>query len=196
MRIVIMASHNATGRSTNAHQSKAERQAMMNPARQAQAAADAKAKNEAESKPKTEVAKIGPKTDPATRGLATQARWAVCLKKRPGAKLFMASDIKALPKSSSITSVVAGNPKKQGATTRYEKYGFDGVKGATTTIEAYLNKIKARWSEGVAYADIAWDINHGFIEVELAAEQPTSTEQPAEQSEPTTEQPTPEQAAA
>jgi hypothetical protein len=130
-----------------------------------------------ETKPATEVKVIDP-----NRGAATRARWSAVLKSRPGAKLLLASDVKPLARNSVITAMVDGNPKKQAAEKRYRIYGFDGKKGAVTTIGAYIDEVtkNPKFTANIAVADIAWDINHGFIALEVAEKnpEPLTVEQP------------------
>ena len=79
-----------------------------------------------------------------------------------------------------ITLLVSNNPKRRGSATRFAKY----VTGMT--VEAY---IAAVGSKGLALADIAWDINHGFITVAApvaAAPAEEPQEQPVEPTEPQT----------
>jgi hypothetical protein len=203
--------HNATGRTSNAHQSKAQRQAAMNPnnprttpslaTRETQAAAEsgestgrgnATAVIQANtSAPQTPATTEAPATSVVAftgKGAAMKTRWSACLKARPGQKAVFASDIKVLSRESTITSLVAGNPKKQNAAKRYELYGFNMAKGATTTIGKYVEAVKklgearsASWAtEGVAIADIAWDLNHGFISVTVPEIRPVDETNVAE----------------
>jgi hypothetical protein len=210
-----MAKHNATGRT----QSKAQRQAAMNPRTNPTlptpaTAAALTSPPLVSSNPEdaraiiTGLPAVIPQPEaPATavvpftgKGAAMRTRWSAVLKSRPGAKLVMPADIKSVPRDSLITALVPGNPKKQNAAKRYEKYGFNMVKGATTTVGRYVEAVaklgkdrSASWAtEGVALADIAWDINHGFIEVTIqaAASQPEQ-EQPVMQV-PVAEVPIPE----
>ena len=200
-----MASHNATGR--DKHPSKAERQQALGRAVQARPKVDA----ETQAAIDEELAKPDPikdqtlqppkpeeKTLPAlkvvdpNKGIATRIRWGKCLKARPGAKLVMPADIKVLPPDSIITSLVAGNPKSRNAATRYALYGFNMEKGATTTVKAYMTKVgkisRAGFSETVAIADIAWDINHGFIQVEEVMAAAPNSEPEAEAKDVDTQQ--------
>ena len=202
-----MASHNATGR--DKHPSKAERQQALGRAVQArpkvdaetQAAIDAELSN-SQPAPKEEPIANAPKPEEKTlpalkvvdpnKGIATRIRWGKCLKARPGAKLVMPADIKVLSPDSVITSLVAGNPKSRNAATRYALYGFNMEKGATTTIKSYVTKVgkisRAGFSETIAIADIAWDINHGSIQVEEAMSAAPNSEPEAAPQEVDTQQ--------
>jgi len=71
--------------------------------------------------------------------------------------------VKALPGNVVITSQVIGNPKKQRSFDAYAKYGFNGMRGATITLAAYVKNLG---SATVAYGHVAWDVNHGFITVQ------------------------------
>ena len=182
-----MVAHNATGR--NHHPSKAERQqALVKPIE------TKPTETKTEAKPTAEVKPIDP-----NRGAATRARWSACLKSRPGAKLVMAADVKALSHDSVITALVPGNPKKRSAADRYEFYKFNGKEGASVTIGELLKFLGERHSHTLAFADIAWDINHGFIKVETPVTQPVDETKPedvaAHAAEPTGE-PTEESQAA
>jgi hypothetical protein len=192
--------HNATGRS---HQpSKAERQAAMRqnlpkPEPKPESKVDDETKAEitkelaesktpapAPTKPELKVNVPAVKVADPNKGAATRERWAKCLKARPGATLVMASDIKLLPRDSIITSLSVGNPKKRGSQYRYELYGFNGLKGATCTIHKYVEAVKKTQressTESVAIADIAWDINHDFIKVEVTVDRPVNEKDPAD----------------
>ena len=203
--------HNATGRT---RPSRAERQAQMRQMVQPQPKPESKVDDETraeidkelaesqtkvQSKPaeptKTNVAPLKP-IDP-NRGMATRIRWSAVLKSRPGAKLVMPADIKVLPDTAVVTSLRSDNPKKRMSLERFERYGFKGLKGATTTIGAYRAAVakmnKTGCTDAVAIADIAWDINHGFIEVEVPNTQPVE-EPPAEQEQAVAQQePQPEE---
>jgi hypothetical protein len=182
-----MAQHNATGR--NHIPSKAERQAALalNKPKpesrvdaETQAEIDAELQNKAapdtpppapqtEAK-KTEIAPLKP-IDP-NKGAATRDRWSACLKARPGAKLYMGNDIKQLPPDSIITTLKAGNPKLRGSATRYD-WVYNGEKGFTTTIKAVVAIYeKKNKTAKLAYDDIAWDINHQFLQVEVVEAAP------------------------
>lgn len=177
-----MASHNATGR--NKHPSKAERQVALGKAmikNPTPTPTDTKAAPPTDTKPEPANNIV-----PISKGAATRARWAVCLKARPGATLVMAADIKALSLDSVITALVEGNPKKRGSEPRYRLYGFNGKKGATTTIGGYL-KAMERHGNTLAYADMAWDVNHGFIEItEVQSVAPEAEPEPVEEPVPET----------
>ena len=175
-----MAKHNATGRSitlpkTNpADKPKIESKVD----EQTKAEIDAELSNSKQT-PKEESVTNKPEAklpalkvvDPS-KGLATRNRWSACLKARPGAKLVMPSDVKLLALDSVIVTLQPGNPKKRSSATRYN-WCYDGTKGYRTTIKAVVDKYEKKTKGStLAYADIAWDVNHGFIEVEAAASAP------------------------
>ena len=111
---------------------------------------------------------------PANKGVA-QKRW------KAGSVLgdntLFGKTAKTLyPADSTITVLTVNNPKRAGSTAarRFAKYR-DGM-----TIAEYCKAID---SDSVGYADIAWDVNHGFISVALAAQESgidENTKQPAE----------------
>ena len=177
-----MASHNATGR--NHHPSKAERQAMMNPKNNPETKAEEnKAVAKAEDKtPAKAGSKIEKRVDP-NRGAATRARWSVVLKSRPGASLVLPSDIKVLSHDTVITSLVPGNPKRRSAADRYELYGFHGKENVSVTIGEFLKSLGQRHNATLAIADIAWDVNHGFIKLEVPVATPITEDEAAEHPE-------------
>lgn len=188
-----MAKHNATGR--NKQPSLAQRQQAL-----ARATQSAPVARQPEPTPPTVTALVPTPVQQAVttaeqsaptgtviaiatgKGAAMRDRWSKCLKARPGASLLMPAEIKGLPKDSLITALVPGNPKRRGAADRYEKYGFNMIKGATTTIGKYVEAVsggnRPMTSEGVALADIAWDINHGFIQVDVSVAAPKPVEEP------------------
>ena len=174
-----MATHNATGR--DKHPSKAERQAALGKAVQiqpkpepeskvdaeTQAEIDAELSNSKQTQPEAKVPAL--KVVDPSKGAATRNRWSACLKARPGAKLVMPSDVKVLALDSVIVTLQPGNPKKRSSATRYD-WCYDGTKGYRTTIKAVVDKYEKKTKGStLAYADIAWDVNHGFIEVEAAS---------------------------
>lgn len=182
-----MASHNATGR--NAHPSKAERQAAMrNLAHKPEDKKEDKV-TDTKTESKTDETKTDTKTEaktpaPApTKGSATRARWAVCLKATPDAQPLMAADVKILSPDTVITSLVAGNPKKRTSAIRYELYGFDGKQGSKITLGALIAKGEKRFGASLLYADVAWDVNHKFIQLEVPVSHPVNEKDPAEVAE-------------
>ena len=177
-----MAKHNATGRST--HPSKAERQAALGQSMQSKVDAETQAEIDEElanskqtpkeesvtNKPEAKVPAL--KVVDPSKGIATRNRWSACLKARPGAKLVMPGDVKVLALDSVIVTLQPGNPKKRNSATRYD-WCYDGTKGYRTTIKAVVDKYEKKTKGStLAYADIAWDVNHGFIEVEAAVSAP------------------------
>jgi hypothetical protein len=95
---------------------------------------------------------------PANKGVAVK-RW------KAGsvlgdATLFGKTAKAQYPVDSTITILKASNPKRPGSTSakRFAKYR-DGM-----TIGEYCKAID---SDSVGYADIAWDVNHGFISVAM-----------------------------
>lgn len=157
--------HNATGRSS----SKADRQVAI----QAAVTAAEMALVVATPAP-AEVAPTAPANALAVipvRGTSTSKRWRagalnkdnVLLPKTAGASIA-ANDV--------ITLLVSENPKRKGSKGRFAKYR-NGM-----TVSEYCEAIGTK---GLAMADIAWDINHGFIRVNAAVEAPAPAEEtPAE----------------
>lgn len=176
-----MAKANATGR--NASMSKAQRQASFNPnnrpATPTPTLPAPTPANTAVAKVEAKVGKIEKRVDP-NRGAVTRQRWSLVLKQFPGSKLVMPPDIKALPHSTVITALVPGNPKKRSAADRYELYGFNGKQGASLTIAELLRRLGQRHSHALAFADIAWDVNHRFISLSEVVD----LDPPKEESEP------------
>jgi len=68
---------------------------------------------------------------------------------------------KLYPEDAKLKLLVKENPKKQGSKSRTR---FESYFGAKTVGEAMAGE------NGVTYQDIVYDIGHGFIEVERAAE--------------------------
>lgn len=184
-----MATHNAKGRSN--HPSKAQRQqalAIHNKPLNPELHQDETKKETLpesdhnqgvkEETTTTNVVAISP-----GRGSVTRARWGKCLKARPGAKLIMSPDIKALPPETTIISMRDDNPKKGQSTYTYALYGFANKRGAETTLGAYIKALEPRHGGArAAYGHVAWDVNHGFIELKVpaVAEAPQEPEAPAE----------------
>ena len=145
-------------------ESKAQRQAAMNP-------------NNGNGGAQSKDVTVAPKTEATTtkvekridlnRGQATRTRWFGTKSFNPDAPKMMGADIKALPRDTLITALVPGNPKKRSATARYELYGFNGVQGASITIDALLKRLGERHSHALAFADIAWDASRLFIKLEV-----------------------------
>ena len=152
----------------SAQPSKAERQAAMNPANQGKDVIVAPKKG-------ATIAKVEKRPDP-NRGQATRTRWFGTKSFNPDAPKMMGADIKALPRDTLITALVPGNPKKRSATARYELYGFNGVQGASITIDALLKKLGERHSHALAFADIAWDASRLFIKLEVPNAAPAPVE--------------------
>jgi hypothetical protein len=179
-----MAKHNATGRSVQPSKSQRQ-QALARATAPQQSVVTQTPAPQPTPEPTPAPATTATVVAISTKGAAMRSRWGACLKARPGAALLMPADIKALPRESIITSLVPGNPKRRMAETRYAKYGFNMVKGATTTIAKYVEALsggnRPLTTESVALADIAWDINHAFIQVDVVnAAAPPEAEQPEE----------------
>lgn len=127
-------------------------------------------------------AKVATPAEPGVKGSATRTRWGACLKARPGAKLIMSSDIKALPHDTVIRSLKDHNPKKKMSADTFELYKFGNKIGAETTIAKYIASLgepyKGRTHGGAtqAYAHIAWDVNHAFVELIVAQVEPVPAE--------------------
>ena len=169
-----MAQHDGKMRG-NAQPSKAERQAAMNPANQGNGGAQSKEVTVTATKDKATQAKVEKRVDP-NRGQATRTRWFGTKSFNPDAPKMMGADIKALPRDTLITALVPGNPKKRSATARYELYGFNGVQGASITIDALLKRLGERHSHALAFADIAWDASRLFIKLEVPNAAPVPVE--------------------
>lgn len=72
------------------------------------------------------------------------------------------------PDASKITLLVTENPKKEGSKARERfQYYFEAP-----TVEKYL-------AAGGTYADVAYDVGHKFISVEVIADAPVAAASPA-----------------
>jgi hypothetical protein len=103
------------------------------------------------------------------RGQATLARWGKGkvtgqTTLTPSALRFLAST-----PTTQIACNVAAQPKLPQSTPAARflaSYAYKGTvaKGNKTTIEALVNLYNAKgWGEKLMYADLAWDVNHGFV---------------------------------
>lgn len=70
------------------------------------------------------------------------------------------------PETATITLVADKNPKRAASAKRFALYGK--AKGDTTTVKAYLDGCAELHADEPRYrwrADLAWDLQRGFIEI-------------------------------
>ena len=91
-----------------------------------------------------------PKATKPARGRKAAAK-APAAPKEPRVSRFA----KLYPDNAKVTVLVEGNPKRGASKAR-----FDGYTGSATVGEAR--------AKGVTLADLAWDVGHGLIKVDLA----------------------------